>query len=82
MVSDCCSGALRLATGLPHLVRAGRNVQAAHYTRDPLSPLFHVNLVRAVRFFQLAFIVACAPAAPRAVPESASALNRTCAATS
>jgi hypothetical protein len=36
--------------------------------RDPLSPAFHVNLVRGVRFFQLAMIVPCGTAAPRAVP--------------
>jgi hypothetical protein len=60
--------ALVVAGDYTHLVRAGRKVKAARWTRDPLSPPFHVNLVRAVRFFQLAFIVRCAPAAPRAVP--------------
>ena len=61
-------GALVVAGDYTHLVRAGRKVKAARWTRDPLSPAFHVNLVRAVRFFQLAFIVPCAPGAPRAVP--------------
>lgn len=60
--------ALVVAGDYTHLVRAGRKVKAARWTRDPLSPPFHVNLVRAVRFFQLAFIVPCAPGAPRAVP--------------
>lgn len=61
-------GPLVVAGDYTHLVRAGRKVKAAHWTRDPLSPPFHVNLVRAVRFFQLAFVVPCRPAAPRAVP--------------
>jgi len=61
-------GPLVVAGDYTHLVRAGRKVKAARWTRDPLSPPFHVNLVRAVRFFQLAFIVPCTPAAPRAVP--------------
>jgi hypothetical protein len=61
-------GPLVVAGDYTHLVRPGRRVQAARWTRDPMSPPFHVNLVRAVRFFQLAFIVPCRPAAPRAVP--------------
>ena len=61
-------GPVVVAGDYTHLRRAGRKVAAAHWTRDPLSPPFHVNLVRAVRFFQLALIVPCAPAAPRAVP--------------
>lgn len=62
------SGPVMAAGDYTHLVRAGRKVKAAHWTRDPLSPPFHVNLVRAVRFFQLALIVPCGQAAPRAVP--------------
>jgi hypothetical protein len=62
------AGPLVVAGDYTHLVRAGRKVKAARWTRAPLSPPFHVNLVRAVRFFQLAFLVPCAPAAPRAVP--------------
>jgi hypothetical protein len=62
------AGPVVVAGDYTHLRRAGRKVAAAHWTRDPLSPPFHVNLIRAVRFFQLALIVPCAPAAPRAVP--------------
>ena len=54
-------GPVVVAGDYTHLRRAGRKVAAAHWTRDPLSPPFHVNLVRAVRFFQLALIVPCAP---------------------
>lgn len=61
-------GPVVVAGDYTHLRRAGRKVAAAHWPRDPLSPPFHVNLIRAVRFFQLAVIVPCAPAAPRAVP--------------
>jgi hypothetical protein len=61
-------GPLIVAGDYTHLVRGGRRIKAARWTRDPMSPPFHVNLVRAVRFFQLAMIVPCAPAAPRAVP--------------
>lgn len=62
------AGPLVVAGDYTHLVRAGRKVKAAHWMRDPLSPPFHVNLVRGVRFFQLAMIVPCGTAAPRAVP--------------
>lgn len=61
-------GPLIVAGDYTHLVRSGRKVKAAKWTRDPMSPPFHVNLIRAVRFFQLAFLVPCRPAAPRAVP--------------
>jgi len=61
-------GPVVVAGDYTHLVRAGRKVKAAHWMRDPLSPAFHVNLVRGVRFFQLAMIVPNATAAPRAVP--------------
>lgn len=61
-------GPVVVAGDYTHLPRAGRKVAAARWTRDPLSPPFHVNLIRAVRFFQLAVIVPGAPAAPRAVP--------------
>ena len=62
------AGPLVVAGDYTHLVRAGRKVKAAHWMRDPLSPPFHVNLVRGVRFFQLAMIVPCGTASPRAVP--------------
>jgi hypothetical protein len=62
------TGPLVAAGDYTHLVRAGRKVKAAHWMRDPLSPAFHVNLVRGLRFFQLAMIVPSPPAAPRAVP--------------
>jgi hypothetical protein len=61
-------GPVVVAGDYTHLVRAGRKVKAARWMRDPLSPAFHVNLVRGVRFFQLAAIVPNATAAPRAVP--------------
>jgi hypothetical protein len=59
---------LVVAGDYTHVLRAGRKVKAAHWMRDPLSPAFHVNLVRGVRFFHLALIVPSASAAPRAVP--------------
>lgn len=59
---------LVVAGDYTHVLRAGRKVKAAHWMRDPLSPAFHVNLVRGVRFFHLAMIVPSAVAAPRAVP--------------
>ena len=61
-------GPLVAAGDYTHLVRTGRKVKAAHWLRDPLSPPFHVNLIRGLRFFQMALIVPCEPAAPRAVP--------------
>lgn len=62
------SGPLIVAGDYTHIVRPGRKVEGTHWMRDPLSPPFHVNLVRGVRFFQLAMIVPCGTAAPRAVP--------------
>jgi hypothetical protein len=61
-------GPVVVAGDYTHLVRAGRKVQAARWMRDPLSPPFHVNLVRGLRFLQLALIVPCGTAAPRALP--------------
>jgi hypothetical protein len=62
------TGPVVVAGDYTHVVRAGRKVKAARWMRDPLSPAFHVNLVRGLRFFQLAMIVPCGQAAPRAVP--------------
>lgn len=62
------SSALIVAGDYTHVVRAGRKVKGTHWMRDPLSPPFHVNLVRGVRFFHLAMIVPGGTGAPRAVP--------------
>ena len=37
--------------------KTGFCIQQAFYTRDPLSPPFHVNLIRAVRFLQCSLLV-------------------------
>lgn len=73
VVDEClllqgADGPVRVAGDYTHLVRPGRQVRGTHWMRDPLSPPFHVNLVRGVRFFHLTMIVPCGPAAPRAVP--------------
>lgn len=73
VVDECLAlqppaGPLIAAGDYTHVVRAGRKVEGTHWMRDPLSPPFHVNLVRGVRFFQLAMMVPCGTAAPRAVP--------------
>jgi DDE superfamily endonuclease len=53
------------------LPKTGRCIQQAAYHRDPLSPPFHVNLIRAVRFLQASLLVPlhrCAPRYTRALP--------------
>lgn len=47
------------------LHKTGRCLPQAAYHRDPLSPPFHVNLIRAVRFLQAAVLV---PVSRRAAP--------------
>lgn len=73
IVDECVAlhpapGPLIVAGDYTHLVRPGRKVAGTHWMRDPQSPAFHVNLVRGVRFFQLAMTLPCGTAAPRAVP--------------
>ena len=51
--------------------RTGRCIPQASYHRDPLSPPFHVNLVRAIRFLQASVLVPLhhrAPLYTRALP--------------
>jgi hypothetical protein len=53
------------------LRKTGYCIQQAAYHRDPLSPPFHVNLIRAVRFLQASVLVPlhqCAPRYTRALP--------------
>jgi hypothetical protein len=53
------------------LPKTGRCIRQAAYHRDPLSPPFHVNLIRAVRFLQASLLVPLhqhAPRYTRAVP--------------
>jgi hypothetical protein len=37
--------------------KTGRHIPGATYARDPLSPPFHVNLVRGLRFVQASVLV-------------------------
>ena len=39
------------------LAKTGRCIQQAFYQRDPLSPPFHVNLMRGLRFLQASLLV-------------------------
>jgi hypothetical protein len=51
--------------------KTGSCIQQAAFYRDPLSPPFHVNLVRAIRFLQASLLVPChtrAPVSTRALP--------------
>ncbi len=47
------------------LPKTGHCIQQAAYHRDPLSPPFHVNLIRAVRFLQASLLVPVHRRAPR-----------------
>jgi hypothetical protein len=67
-----CRGRLvGVAVDDTRLRKTGRCIQQAAYHRDPLSPPFHVNLVRAIRFLQASVLVPLHQRAPlytRAVP--------------
>jgi hypothetical protein len=41
-----------------HVCKTGRHVAGVHTIRDPMSPAYHVNLIKGVRFFNLAVVVA------------------------
>ena len=45
--------------------KTGRCIPQAAYHRDPLSPPFHVNLIRAIRFLQASVLVPLHQRAPR-----------------
>jgi len=52
-----------------HLHKTGKNTPGVGYKRDPLSPPFHCNLIRAQRFLQLsAMLYAEDPGPARAIP--------------
>lgn len=67
-----CRGRLvGVAVDDTRLRKTGRCIPQAAYHRDPLSPPFHVNLVRAIRFLQASVLVPLhhrAPRYTRAVP--------------
>lgn len=67
-----CRGRLvGVAVDDTRLRKTGRCIEQAAFYRDPLSPPFHVNLVRAIRFLQASLLVpfhARAPVSTRALP--------------
>jgi hypothetical protein len=61
-----CRGRLvGVAVDDTRLPKTGRCIPQAAYHRDPLSPPFHVNLIRAVRFLQASLLVPVHRRAPR-----------------
>ena len=67
-----CRGRLiGVAVDDTRLRKTGRCIQQASFQRDPLSPPFHVNLIRAIRFLQASVLVPLhrrAPLYTRALP--------------
>ena len=67
-----CRGRLvGVAVDDTRLHKTGRCIEKAAFYRDPLSPPFHVNLVRAIRFLQASLLVPFhtqAPVSTRALP--------------
>ena len=61
---------LVLAMDDTHVSKTGKHVPGASYRRDPLSPAFHCNLVRAQRFLQVsaALHAAAGPGPARCIP--------------
>ena len=53
-----------------HLKKTGRKIPGVSYKRDPMSPPFHVNLIRAQRFVHATLVVPFHPGASgcRAIP--------------
>lgn len=49
-------GPVIMAADDTKLRRTGAKIAAATWQRDPMSPAFHVNLIRAVRYFQVTLI--------------------------
>jgi hypothetical protein len=61
-----CRGRLvGVAVDDTRLRKTGRCIQQAAFHRDPLSPPFHVNLIRAIRFLQASVLVPLHQQAPR-----------------
>jgi hypothetical protein len=61
-----CRGQLvGVAVDDTRLRKTGRCIQQAAFHRDPLSPPFHVNLIRAIRFLQASILVPLHQRAPR-----------------
>jgi hypothetical protein len=66
----------RLAPGQPLVValddtrvrKSGRKTPGVKYTRDPLSPPFHVNLIKAQRFLQVSMAAATENGLARMIP--------------
>ena len=66
----------QLAPGAPlvaalddtRLRKSGRKTPGVGYTRDPLSPAFHVNLVKAQRFIQISMASPCDSGMVRMIP--------------
>ena len=66
----------RLAPGVPlitalddtRLKKTGRKTHGVKYTRDPLGPPFHVNLVKAQRFIQVSMASPCDSGLARMIP--------------
>jgi hypothetical protein len=67
-----CRGRLvGVAVDDTRLHKTGHCIEQAAFYRDPLSPPFHINLVRAIRFLQASLLVpfhAQAPVSTRALP--------------
>ncbi len=53
-----------------HIKKTGTHIPGVAWRRDPLSPPFNVNFIRAQRFIQLSAMLPCGdiPAAARAIP--------------
>ncbi len=61
----CRARLVGVAVDDTRLRKTGRCIPQAAYHRDPLSPPFHVNLIRAVRFLQASLLVPVHRRAPR-----------------
>lgn len=63
-------GAIVAALDDTHLRKTGTQIPGVAYRRDPMSPPFHVNFVRAQRFIQTSIVVPFAgePSTARAIP--------------
>ncbi len=61
-------GPVVIAMDDTHLRKTGRKIYGAKYTRDPMSPPFHMNFIRAQRFLQTAMACTAGNGQARMIP--------------
>jgi hypothetical protein len=61
---------IHIAGDMTHVRKTGKKIPGVHYMRDPMSPPFHVNLIRGLRFLQFTLVTPLYKKNPDASPRS------------